>query len=269
MTYLDLRRETFKVLDPQATRTPLERVGNVGINLLILSNVLAVILESVSSLGERFGTAFDQFESLSVYVFSVEYLLRLWTCVELTKYRDPVWGRLRYAVSPIALIDLAVILPGFLPGQRFIDLRFARIVRLVRMLRVLKFARYSRTLQTFGVVFRGKQADLALMLLFLSILVVISSSLMYFVEHPEQPDKFSSIPAAMWWSVMTLTTVGYGDIFPVSGLGKLIGAFIALVGIGFFALPAGVLAAGFADELARQRAGSCSVCPHCGGQITT
>jgi voltage-gated potassium channel len=267
MTYLELRRETYRVLDPQATRTPLERSGNILINLLILANVLAVILESVSSIGMRYATAFDWFEAVSVYLFTIEYILRLWTCVEREDYRHPVFGRLRYAVSPLALIDLAVILPGLMPGQRLIDLRFARIARLVRMLRVFKFARYSSTLQTFGVVFRDKRSDIALMLLFLSILVVISSSLMYLVEHDEQPDKFSSIPAAMWWSVMTLTTVGYGDILPVSALGKVIASFIALVGIGFFALPAGVLSAAFADELARQREASPKVCPHCGGHL--
>ncbi len=118
---------------------------------------------------------------------------------------------------------------------------------------------------TFGTVFRQKRTDISLMVVFLLILVVISSSLMFFVEHAEQPDKFSSIPAAMWWSVMTLTTVGYGDIYPMTPLGKFIGSMIALIGIGFFALPAGVLAAAFADQLAQERAGATpQACPHCG-----
>ena len=268
MTYLSLRREVFRVLDPDATHTLVQRAGNIAVNVLILANVLAVILESVSSLRDRFAAAFDQFEAFSVLVFTVEYLLRVWTCVEQREYRHPVFGRMLFMVSPMAIIDLAVILPGLLPGQGLIDLRFARILRLVRMLRVVKLARYSRTLKTFGVVFRDKRMDIALMLMFLSILVVISSSLMYFIEHPEQPDKFSSIPAAMWWSVMTLTTVGYGDIYPITNMGKLIGALIALIGIGFFALPAGVLAASFAEELARQRTKArLTTCPHCGEEI--
>jgi voltage-gated potassium channel len=270
MTYLSLRREVFKILDPEATHRPLERAGNIAVNLLILANVVAVVLESVSSLHDRFAAAFDQFEAISVSIFTAEYLLRVWTCVEQAEYRHPLFGRMLFMVSPMAMIDLAVILPGFLPGQGIIDLRFARILRLVRMLRVVKFARYSRTLQTFGVVFRDKRMDIALMLLFLSILVVISSSLMYFVEHSEQPDKFSSIPAAMWWSVMTLTTVGYGDIYPITNMGKLIGALIALIGIGFFALPAGVLAASFAEEITRQRTQArAKTCPHCGREIET
>lgn len=270
MTYIGLRREVFRILDPDATHTPLQRGGNIAVNLLILANVLAVILESVSSLHDRFAAAFDQFEAFSVLVFTAEYLLRVWTCVETRDYRHTVFGRMRFMVSPMALIDLAVILPSYLPGQSLIDLRFARILRLVRMLRVVKLARYSRTLQTFGIVFRHKRMDLALMLLFLSILVVLSSSLMYFVEHADQPDKFSSIPAAMWWSVMTLTTVGYGDIYPITNLGKVIGALIALIGIGFFALPAGLLAASFAEELARQRTRARpKTCPHCGREVET
>lgn len=270
MSYLALRREVFRILDPQATHTLWQRGGNIAINLLILANVLAVILESVSSLRDRYAAAFDQFEAFSVLAFTLEYLLRVWTCVEQREYRHPLFGRLLYMVSPMALIDLAVILPAYWPGQGLIDLRFARILRLVRMLLVVKFARYSRTLKTFGIVFRDKRTDIALMLLLLSILVVLSSSLMYFVEQPAQPDKFSSIPAAMWWSVMTLTTVGYGDIYPITNMGKLIGGLIALIGIGFFALPAGVLAASFAEELARQRTAVRSkTCPHCGGEIQT
>ena len=266
MSYITIRREVFKVLDPQSRATVVERTVNVAINLLILANVVAVILESEPSLRDRYGMAFDWFEVFSIWVFTVEYLLRLWTCVEQSAFKNPFGGRLRFALSPMALMDLAVVLPGYLPARFFIDLRFVRIVRLVRMLRVLKFARYSQTLRTFGTVFRQKQTDIGLMVLFLLILVVISSSLMYFVERPEQPDKFSSIPAAMWWSVMTLTTVGYGDIYPLTPLGKFIGSMIALIGIGFFALPAGVLAAAFADQIAHERAGAARprACPHCG-----
>src|SRR5687767_10215498 len=143
MSYLGLRREVFRILDPQATHTPLQRAGNIAVNILILANVLAVILESVSSLHDRFGPAFDRFEAISVLIFTVEYLLRVWTCVEQREYRHAVFGRMLFMVSPMALIDLAVILPGFLPGQGIIDLRFARVLRIVRMLRVVKLARYS------------------------------------------------------------------------------------------------------------------------------
>ncbi len=258
----------FRVLDAESRNTVIERGGNTAIGILILANVAAVILESVPWIHDRFGVEFEQFEAFSVAVFSAEYALRVWTCVEKERYRAPVLGRLRFVASPIALIDLAAILPAYLPGEVFLDLRFARIIRLVRMLRILKFTRYSRTLQTFGAVFDKKRADMALVTLFLLLLVVLASSLMYFIEHLAQPQAFSSIPAAMWWSVMTLTTVGYGDIYPITPLGKFLGAIIALIGIGFFALPAGVLAAAFADELAKQREKNVKMtCPHCGREI--
>jgi voltage-gated potassium channel len=257
-----LRRAAFRILDAEARDTALERGANVAIGALILANVVAVILESVASIQARFAVLFAQFEALSIAVFSVEYVLRVWTCVERPRYRHPLWGRMRFLVSPMALIDLAAILPAYLPGDPSFDLRFARMIRLVRMLRVLKFARYSRTLQTFGAVFKEKRFDMALVLLFLGLLVVLASSAMYYVEHPAQPQAFSSIPAAMWWSVMTLTTVGYGDIYPITPLGKFLGAIIALIGIGFFALPAGILAAAFAEEVAQER--KARVCPHCG-----
>jgi len=266
--YQAARRTVFRIVDAESRKTALERGGNISIGVLILANVAAVILESVPWIHDRFGVEFEQFEAFSVVVFSAEYLLRVWTCVEKEPYRHPLLGRLRFVASPIALIDLAAILPAYLPGDVFLDLRFARIIRLVRMLRVLKFARYSRTLQTFGAVFEKKRTDMVLVTLFLLLLVVLASSLMYFIEHAAQPPAFSSIPAAMWWSVMTLTTVGYGDIYPTTPLGKFLGAIIALIGIGFFALPAGVLAAAFADELAKQREKKeARTCPHCGKEI--
>ena len=268
MGYRSVRRAVFLVLNPDTRQTMLERAGNIAVGLLILANVIAVILESMPSLEERFGSTFARFEAFSLIVFTVEYFLRLWTCVEENQYRHPVRGRLSFMRSPFAVVDLAVLLPAYLPGSFLIDFGFARVIRVVRILRVLKLARYSRTLRIFGAVFKAKRPDIALMTLFLGVLVVVASSLMYFMEHPAQPDKFSSIPAAMWWSVMTLTTVGYGDIYPITTLGKLLGAIIALIGIGFFALPAGVLAGAFAEELAKQRAGaSPKTCPHCGKAI--
>jgi voltage-gated potassium channel len=268
MGYRSVRRAVFLVLNPDVRQTTLERAGNIAVGLLILANVTAVILESMPELQDHFGSVFAKFEAFSLIVFTVEYLLRLWTCVEDNQYRHPIRGRLRFMRSPFAVVDLAVLLPAYLPGWFLIDFGSVRVIRVVRILRVLKLARYSRTLRIFGAVFKAKRPDIALMTLFLAVLVVVASSLMYFVEHAAQPDRFSSIPAAMWWSVMTLTTVGYGDIYPITPLGKLVGAMIALIGIGFFALPAGVLAGAFAEELAKRRSSaSPKTCPHCGKEI--
>lgn len=167
----------------------------------------------------------------------------------------------------MALIDLMAIVPAYMPGDPFLDFRYARVIRLVRLVRTLKMVRYSRSVQTFSNVFRERRADLTLITLLLVVLLVVSASSMYFAEHTAQPQTFSSIPAAMWWAAVTLTTVGYGDIYPITPLGKFLGAVIALIGIGLFALPAGLLASGFAEELQKVRASSSKRCPHCNGEL--
>ncbi len=263
-----IRRTVFHMLDADSDDKPIDRAVNLALNLLILSNVLCVILGTVQSIEDRYGEYLAEFEAVSLTVFTVEYLLRLWTCTLKPQYAHPVYGRIRYVLSPMALIDLGSFIGVYLPF-RTPDFRYMRIIRLVRVLRVLKLARYSRALQSFGQVIRQKKEELALMTLFLVVLLVLASSSMYFIENEVQPGVFSSIPAAMWWGVCTLTTVGYGDIYPVMPIGKFLGAVIALIGIGFFALPAGVLSAAFAEELAKRRlaAEAATSCPHCGKAI--
>jgi voltage-gated potassium channel len=207
----------------------------------------------------------DRFETFSLTVFTLEYALRLWACTANSAFRGP-GGRLRFAAHPLTLIDLAVIIPAFLPWEVFVDLRFARVLRLVRIMRVFKVARYSKAVRLFLQVLAAKRADLGLITLLLGLMVILASSTMYFAEHHAQPQVFSSIPASMWWSIQTLTTVGYGDIYPITPVGKLLGTLIALVGIGFFALPAGILAAGFAEEIEKGR-GKKRCCPHCGKEL--
>lgn len=168
-------------------------------------------------------------------------------------------------MTPMALIDLLAIIPFYLPF--FVpDLRFVRIIRLFRILRILKLGRYSKALQTFGNVLKRKKEDLAIALSTLLVLLVFAASLIYIVEHQAQPEVFSSIPAAMWWAVVTLTTVGYGDVYPVTIVGKLLGAGIAVLGIGLFALPVGILASGFAEEIKGDD--NNPTCPHCGKKIS-
>ena len=261
------QRIVHRILDPGARETTIERAGNVFLGSLILLNVLAVIVETVESIRVRWASEFAAFESFSVAVFTLEYLLRLWTCTLDPRFEGSARGRLRFVLSPMAIIDLLAIVPAYLPGDSFLDLRYARVVRLVRLLRALKLARYSRSVQTLSNVFRERRADLVLTTVLLLVLLVVSASTMYFAEHAAQPGTFSSIPAAMWWAVVTLTTVGYGDVYPITPLGKILGAIIALLGIGLFALPAGILASGFADELQRARKEVSQRCPHCNGEL--
>ena len=257
---MTLKRRVFELLDPRAEDRGLERACNIFLLGLILANAIAVTLETVATIREDYGPAFDSFETFSVAVFTVEYVLRLWSCTADARYAGPVSGRLRFATSFMPMVDLVSILPSLIPGG-FFDLRSMRVLRLARMPRLLKVARYSQSLQTFGRVFSAKKAELAVTAMAGTLLLICASSLMYFAEHEAQPQQFSSIPAAMWWGVETLTTVGYGDLFPVTPLGKLMGSAIAVLGIGLFALPAGILASGFAEELQRKGARNC---PHCG-----
>ena len=218
---------------------------------LIITNVIAVILETVEGLYVAYTEFFTGFELFSVAVFTVEYLVRLWVVVDSPNenYRHPFNGRLRYAVTPMALIDIAAILPFYLSLLIPVDLRFMRVFRLLRL---LKLTRYSTALQTLGAVLYDQRRTLGASIFVMLILLVFSSSIIYLVEKDAQPEAFSSIPNAMWWGLATLTTVGYGDVTPATGIGKVFGATIMVLGIGMAALPAGILATGFATEMQKR-----------------
>jgi voltage-gated potassium channel len=236
---------------------------------LILLNVAAVVLETVDWIFSTYASFFQAFEVFSVAVFTVEYVLRIWSCTENPRFKDQPRIRLRYLMTPMALVDLMAILPFYMP-LFFPDLRFMRALRLFRLFRVLKLSRYSESLKTFVDVLRLKKEELLIMLFAIVILLVVSSSLMYWAETDAQPKAFGSIPAAMWWGIVTLATVGYGDIYPITPLGKLIGSIVVLLGIGLFALPTGVLASGFSEVLAKRKENQKMQkmkCPHCGGHI--
>lgn len=237
---------------------------DVFILVLISLNVLAVILETVTVLNENFGTFFFIFEVFSVIIFSVEYILRVWSCTSQPAYSHPFWGRLKLMLTPMALVDLIAILPFYLTFVT-VDLRFVRTLRLFRLFRVFKFARYSLSLKLFGKIINQKKEELIVTAMIMLVLIILTSSFIYFAEHEAQPDKFTDIPTSMWWAIITLTTVGYGDIYPVTTLGKIFAAIIAVLGIGMFALPTGILGASFVEEMEKLKGKP--TCPHCGKEI--
>jgi len=262
-----LKRRVYEVLEVAREGDVISRLFDVFITALILLNVLAVILETVESLAARYGPFFRVFEVFSVIVFTVEYLLRLWSCTVDERFKGFFVGRVRFAVTPLAVVDLLAILPFYAPVLIPYDLRFVRALRLLRFLRLLKIGRYSESIRIIADVLKAKKAELAIAALGELVLLVLASCLMYFVEHEAQPEAFSSIPAAMWWAVVTLTTVGYGDVYPVTPLGKFLGSMIALLGIAMFALPAGILASGFAERIRSHHGGKKIICPHCKREI--
>jgi voltage-gated potassium channel len=235
---------------------------DVAIMALITLNVVALVLESVASVHARAPAFFYWFEIFSVAVFTVEYLGRIWSCTSAERYRRPVAGRLRFALTPLLIIDLVAILPAYLP-MIGVDLRALRGFRLLRIFRLLKFGRYSIAAQALGATLVRRREELLVTTSILVVLLVIASSLVYFLEHQAQPEAFPDIPTTMWWGVATLTTVGYGDIAPVTSMGRLVGGFIALLGVGMIALPTGILGAGFMDEFQARKSGP-PTCPHCG-----
>ena len=220
--------------------------------VLIVANVAAAAAATVEPLYDRYKQAFWAFEVFSVAVFTVEYLCRLWVCTEhlsLSRH-GPIKARLKFVLSPYGLIDLLAILPfyvGLLMPTA--DLRFVRVFRLLRL---LKLARYSPALVTLWQVLVSEKRALGAALLIMVILLIVSSTAIYHVEHDVQPEKFGSIPAAMWWAIATLTTVGYGDAVPVTGVGRVIGGLVMILGLAMFALPVGIIASGFATEIHRR-----------------
>jgi len=227
-------------------------IFDIFIIALITLNVLAVILESVASLHDQWHREFYYFELFSVAVFTVELFLRIWTTVENPDdgYDHPVWGRIKYLLTPTALVDILAILPFYLSFLIALDLRFMRVLRL---LRVLKLTRYSSAISILMAVLKQEARAFGAALFILLLLMTFSASMIFLFEHEAQPEVFSNIPNAMWWAVITLTTVGFGDAYPITPMGKFFGAAISIVGIGMVALPAGILASAFSEQLHLRR----------------
>ncbi len=216
------RREVNDILEVGGDAHPAGRVVNVFIVLLIFLNAIAFAAETVDHLADRYGAYFDAFNVFSVIVFTVEYVLRVWSAVDIPMLsRLPPWrARLRFALRPIMLIDLFAFLPFYL--QWFVPLDL-RVLRVLRLFRLLKLVRYSPALQTLGRVIADEYRALLGALLVMLVLLLFASTAIYFLEREAQPDKFGSIPAAAWWALSTLTTVGYGDVVPVTPWGKVVG----------------------------------------------
>ncbi len=245
------RLAVYRVLEIAHDKNLFSRIADIALISLIGLSVAAVILESVPSFGRKFAAELYWFEVFTVSVFSIEYLLRLWVSVEDPRYAgmSPARARLRYAFSFHAIIDFLAILPfyllmfGWFAG---IDMRFLRAFRL---LRVLKLTRYSSALNMLIVTISDNARALAASFLILLTVMLLAASGMYYFERDAQPDAFGSIPAAMWWAFATLTTVGYGDVTPITNGGKVFGALITVVGIGMVALPTSILASGYGHQL--------------------
>jgi voltage-gated potassium channel len=261
-----LRKWAYELLEPTVSNTPASRAIELLLIVLIFLNIIAIVLESVHEINLEYHEFFAGLESFSVIIFSIEYALRIWTSAENPKYNN---SRSQYMTSGMAIIDLLSILPfylelifGVLPG----GLLFLRFIRLFRLFRLLKIARYLKALNIMQAVLKDRKEQLLVSIMFILFLLVIVSTLMFYVENDAQPDHFSSIPETMWWGIATLTTVGYGDMIPVTAGGKVLGGAIAILGIGLFALPAGIFSSGLTEYMYGKKDKK-KKCPHCGGEL--
>jgi len=252
--YRRARLHTAELLFTTNKDSPLSRFIDIGLIVLISLNIFAVVLESVKSIHVAAGGFFYAFEVFSVAVFSLEYIARVWSVVDnpwKPDHAHPITGRLKYMLTWMALIDLLAIAPFYLSYFAADDLR---VLRALRLLRIFKLTRYSSAMTLLFQVFREESRTIGAAMFVSMLLVFVASTLAFIVEHKAQPETFSSIPAAMYWAVITMTTVGFGDIVPVTPWGKVLGAFIGIVGLAMVALPAGILASGFDNALHRRRA---------------
>jgi voltage-gated potassium channel len=247
-----LRRRLYGILEHGLIGDRLGRITSQFIVALILLNVLAVVIASVPAYGARFHAEFLALELFSLVVFTVEYALRVWVAPEHAPYREmpALVARLKFVSSPFAVIDLLAVLPFWLAFVTPADLRVLLIFRVARF---LKLARYSPGIRSLYSALYAERRALVGCLLILIGATLISATVMHLVERDAQPDKFGTIPDAMWWAIGTLSTIGFGDVVPKTPLGKLVASVTVVIGVVMVALPIGIIATAFANEVHRRQ----------------
>lgn len=265
-----LKRRIFETIEVSEDSTIAGKIFDVFLISLILLNIVLVIGDTFN-LPEHIRAVSRCLDVISVIIFTIEYLLRVWTADMLYPQYGKVKSRLKYIFSFMALIDLLAVLPFYIPLLMRIDLRVLRILRIIRLMRIFKVNRYTNALNTVGAVLKRKASQLVSSMFIVALLMVISSIIMYNVENPAQPEVFKNAFSGLWWAVSTFTTVGYGDIYPITVCGKVISAVIALLGIGLVAVPTGIISAGFMEEMGHEKeedgTDNKQYCPYCGKRI--
>ena len=250
--YQSIKKRIFEIVSKAEDGDRISSIFDWTIMALIALSVVSIVLESFAGIYSAYKTVFQAFEIFTVVVFSMEYLLRIWTSDLL--FPESKHPRLKYIFSWMALIDLLAILPFYLPffaaDLRF--LRMMRLFRLFRLLRVFKLGRYFDALQIIFKVIRTSGPQLVMSVVICIFVMLFSAIVMYTVENPEQPEAFPNVIASLWWAICTLTTVGYGDVYPVTAIGKIFASVISLVGIGIIAIPTGIIAAGFNQVISKK-----------------
>lgn len=256
-----LKKRIYAIIEPKDND---RRIFEFFIILLIILNIIAFILETIPEISIEYRLIFDFFEGFSILIFSIEYILRVWTCDTSGNFQDSIIGRFRYMLTPFALIDLMAILPFYLPMIQP-NLIFFRGIRLLRIFRVLKLTRYADSARILGKIVRDKSSYLAVLFLTNLILLVLTSGAMYLAEHDAQPEVFTNMLTSLWFGIETLTGIGYGDMIPQTPLGRIFGFIILTIGVEMYAIPVGIIISGLTEEFTKEKYEG--VCPHCNKSI--
>lgn len=264
-----IKHRIFEIIQVSAENDIASKVFDLFIIALIILNVILVIADTFT-LPESVKAAMRYMDVFTAIVFTVEYLLRIWTADLLYPQYSKIASRIKYIFSFMALIDLFAVLPFYIPLLIPIDLRVLRVIKVIRLLRIFKVNRYTNALVTVAEVLKKRSSQLISSMLIVLLLMVISSVIMYNVENPAQPEVFTNAFSGLWWAVATFTTVGYGDIYPITAFGKVLSAVIALLGIGLVAVPTGIISAGFIEQIDKNKNENDDekhFCPYCGKRI--
>ncbi len=264
---MKIKQRIYNIINDNDKKNTIGNIFDGIIITLIIINIITVIAETFR-LPESVKNIFNIIEIVSVIIFTAEYILRVWTADLIYKKLNPVKARLKYIFSFMAIIDLLAILPFYIPFIIPVDLRVLRALRIIRLLRIFKVNRYTSALSTIAEVLKRKKSQLISSILVVFLLMIVSSVLMYNIENTAQPDTFKNAFSALWWAVATFTTVGYGDIYPVTVLGKILSAVIAILGIGLVAVPTGIISAGFMEQIEKSDDDDKKeYCPYCGHKL--
>lgn len=266
-----MKHRVFEIIEPGRDNSLSSLFFDRAIATLIILSV-SVVFATTFQLPRTVMAVFMWIERFASIVFTVEYALRIWTADLKYPGASPIGARLRYIASGMALIDLVAILPFWLPMFLPSSLLGVRAIRLVRLLRILKLNRYSEAMSGIGEVICAKRREIASSFFFAGLLMLVSSLIIYAAEHDVQPEAFKNAFSGLWWAVATLTTVGYGDIYPVTVVGRIFGALLALLGVAAVAVPTSIISSGLIERVT-DKSGSgtkgkeFTYCPHCGKKL--
>jgi len=267
---LRIKKRLFQILQPSEGDDLASKFIDLLLITLIFMNI-GIVYAYTFPLSPPMLSLFQLVEQISIVTFTVEYFLRLWTADLLYPNKHPLKAKLSYMLSWIAIVDLFSILPYYLPMVFPVSLIVLRVIRLTRLFQIFKLTRYVLSMRSIWAVIRRKASQLVSSIVVIFMLITIVSLIMYSVENPAQPEVFRNGFSGMWWAIATLTTVGYGDIYPITAFGKVLAAIISILGIGFVAVPTAIISSGFIQQIEEKEevcaAERFQYCPHCGKKL--